>query len=379
MGGKIKIIFVDSDECYLNHLEYYFMLHYSQRFDIYSFSSTERLTDFLKNSMTIVDIMMIGSLCIDNKFLLNKAKSVIKLTENEIGAEEGDTVYKYKHTELLIKDILDIYSKNCVNNTSSAKRKKTLIVTVVSSMGGCGKSSIAIGLSILACRRGLKALYLNLEDIPSTGAYLKGVSDRNLSDLIYYLKEKDSSFSMKIEGICCYDPVSELNYFLPPDSAAQMDELFMDDLEKLVDTLRYVSLYNVVFIDLAGRISPKELYIMRACDTIVRVSMQGFSMPAKEETFDRALLYAEGPNYNDLVAKTINVLNRYQMERCDSLFDMNRYKFVIKESEKLRLYNGERTLVEMDPSFTATLGGLLDEVVSEDKIISAGSSGGNNG
>lgn len=359
------------------------MIHYSQRFDIYSFSSSDKLAVFLHECLKTLDILLIGSLFNVDGLALEKVRTVIRLADSFDEAIGGKVaaVYKYRHTELLVKDLLNMHSKNSINNMVLPGKNKTLIAAVVSSSGGCGKSSMAVGLSILSCRRGMKALYLNIEDVPSTCSYLKGSSDRSFSDIIYYIKEKDCKLSLKLEGACCYDPASGVSYFLPPDSAIQMQELTPDDLAKLIDTLKAASLFDIVFVDMAAGIGQKELYLLKSSDVIIKVIVQGFIPEIKEEVFEKALSNMEGSCYKDVTAKTVKILNRYNANMSEKRYDdsyLSRFKAVINESEKLHLYNGEKSLLEMDPLFSAALGNLLDAILIENSGLRE-VNGGNNG
>jgi MinD-like ATPase involved in chromosome partitioning or flagellar assembly len=62
------------------------------------------------------------------------------------------------------------------------------VISVVSPAGGTGKSSIAAGCSILCAGRGMRAFYMDLEDIPSTEMFFHGDSRQSFSNVIYQLK-----------------------------------------------------------------------------------------------------------------------------------------------------------------------------------------------
>ena len=369
--GKLSLVIADIDENYLKHLGNYLMVHYSGRFNIHLFSSSEELSLFLKSSGKCPDILLYSHFFPKEALVSDKVHTIIQLSENNTShmIEGVNKIFKYRHTESLVEDILHIYSKSNLDAFIPDGKSATNIYAVHSASGGAGKSSIAAGLSMLAARRNLKPLYLNFESTPSTSFYFKGRSERTLSDIIYYLKEKGNNLAIKLEGGCCCDPASGVHYFLPPESVCEFEELTEKDIDLFLETIRYSSLFDIVFIDLPPGLSRRNNRILRSCDTVIDIcehrAFSGYMKGVMEG--DPKAGGAEGRN--EFSSRSFHILNKYSenapCDWCEKNYT-DKFCVIIRESEKLKYNHGERLLIDIDPSFSASLGKLLDFLVIGD-------------
>ena len=342
------------------------------RFDLHSFTSPGRLAAFLKNSPRQFDILLYGNTFaigeLNEELNADRIHTVIRLVGGNVSGtgDDGEAISKYKHAEMLVKDILYAFSKKSRINFVPDGEKKTIIASVHSSSGGAGNTSIAAGLSMVSSRRGCKSLYLNLEGIPSTGFYFKGSSDRTFSDIIFYLKDRDSSLALKLEGACCIDPASGVHFLLPPESVAELEDLAVEDIDLLFKTLRASCRFDFVFVDLPPDIGCRSLFIIKSSDVLVKVRTQDMRSGFRDNMLEKELAIKGNGMREDFAAKTCCVLNKYVEDvgfNYHVTVDKSRFH-IINESESLKHYNGDRQLIEADASFSASLGRLLDCVIS---------------
>lgn len=364
--GKLSLLIADSDENYLQKLGNYFMLRYSGRFNIHLFSSPENLKLFLKTAEKPQDILLYSDFFPKEALESERVHTLIQLSDNNMQNTEGtNMVFKYRHAESLVQDILHIYSRSSLDAFVPDGKTAAEIYAVHSAAGGTGKTSIAAGLSMLAARRNMKPLYLNFESTPSTAFYFKGRSERTLSDVIYYLKERGLNLATMLEGACCCDPAGGVHYFLPPDSACEFDELTDEDIDLFLGTIRASSLFDIVFIDLPSGLSHRNSIILRSCDKIVNVCAHGAFPLFKKSVMEGDPVSHGEEGKNELSSRTVHVLNRYSENACTHWCEKDytgKFSIIIRESERLGLNDGERLLIDMDPIFSASVGKLLDSL-----------------
>ena len=335
------------------------------------FSSPEKLGSFLSSDRKQPDILLYSSSFQNEALLSGKAHTAILLSENSIsGLIDGvETIPKYRHAERLVQDILHIYSTSNLDTFVPEGKTGTGINAIHSSSGGAGNTSIAVGLSMLAARRDLKPLYLSFESIPSTAFYFKGSSTRTFSDIIYYLKEKGNNLAVKLEGGCFNDAASGVHYFLPPESANELEELTEEDIDLFMRTIRAASLFDIVFIDLPSGLNRRNNYILKLCDRIINVCTHGAFSGYKKGVMDSDPAVAAAEVKNDFSSRTYHILNKYSENMpCDWCGNdyLERFSVIISESEKMKYSFHEKLLIDIDPSFSASLGKILDCLVAGD-------------
>ena len=82
---------------------------------------------------------------------------------------QTNKVFKYSSVNKILEGINNICNENNSNNLVSIFNEKSHVIAFFSLSGGSGKSSIAVTTARFLSSENTKTLYLNLEDIPSTG------------------------------------------------------------------------------------------------------------------------------------------------------------------------------------------------------------------
>jgi len=348
--GRLSLVIADNDADYVRNLENYLMVHYSQRFDIYSVTTSGYAAVFLLDGSKRMNILLLGSGFDDNPFPLQRFDAVIRLADTNAsghggmgrggaiyncaehdGMGSGDAGYdsaghdgnmyngagfasavKYQHVERLIAGIFRVYSRSGTGNMLPELHKKTMVISVFSPAGGSGKTGISAGCSMLCAQRGKKVFYLNLESLSSAPLYFKGESSRNFSNIIYYLKEKDCNIALKLEAATCSDAGSGVCFFLPPDSSTEMGELTPEELDRLINGFRQLSCYDIVFIDMPAGLDRNVISLLKASDVVVQVYG-----PDAASSYKRRILQREQDilckKYSlDLSGKSVFVLNKHR-------------------------------------------------------------------
>lgn len=312
--SKLSLVIADVDEAYVESMVDFLASNHSKRFQISSFTREDFLGKHLTQSAKKIDILLISPELYDDSIPREKIGALIVLSSGRFQTEIKDSVSinKYQQADKIASDIINIFTeKNKSEIVLASGSKSTKVVCVYSPVGGAGKTSIAVGASIQCAQNGLSVFYLNLENFDSGHAYFKCNRDQNLSHIFYYIKEKNKNLSLKIEGTRCIDPEFNVHYFLPPDSAQEIDEILPEELKTLVCQLRSMSQYDVVFIDMSSSLTGQNLALLDACDEICLVLTQDTTGNEKFQALLKELNIVSRKYKLVLNEKIKIVLNKY--------------------------------------------------------------------
>lgn len=248
-----------------------------------------------------------------------------------------DTICKYQHGDKIVSDIIGIYESRCGNSGLSLKHagyaekeepgemSKTWLISVYSPTGGAGKTTIAINSCIQCAREGMKVLYLNFESISSEPCFFEcNFSDatrHSFSGIILAAKEKDKNLHAKIESMKLIDAVHNIYYFIPPDSALEMDEILPDETRYLLQQIILTGYYDIVFADMDSSLSARNLAVMEESDNVILVHTPGLVSRRKILSFCRELgIYNQMKGVN-LQDKMVLAVNRYDENTLEEIMN----------------------------------------------------------
>jgi MinD-like ATPase involved in chromosome partitioning or flagellar assembly len=307
--GRLSLVIADYDAEYLQNFEKYLITYHPKRFEMTSFSAAEPLNEYLRGPHK-TDILLVSSKMYKEITDTGKQEIVLILSENGSPAQPGpEAVDKYQHMDRLISEVLRLYSLGSRKECTVSGNKGTRIISVVSPAGGTGKSSIAAGCSILCAGRGMKAFYLNLEEIPSTEIFFHGDSKQNFSNVIYHLKGSSPNLWLKLEAAACADAGTGVHFFRSAANILDMNELTEEDLSRLLFEFRKSSAYNAVFIDLPTGLNTRNSSVLKYSDEILMILTPDFKLEGNIDKFSKALeMFEERLNLN-LTCKLLTVMN----------------------------------------------------------------------
>lgn len=310
--GRLSLVIGDADTAYLDGLLKYLSYAYSDRFRISSFTSAESLIKFLSGHDGVIDILLVAPEIYTDKLPENKIKTLIILSSGRLreNINSHGVVNKYQHGDKIATEVIGIYSRKNKNEIISVDGgRKTRVVSVYSPAGGTGKTTVAIGASVICAQAGKKVLYIGLEDISTLSAFFQYTQSPNLSNIIYYLKDKEKNLAFKIEGIRCIDSETGLHFFAPPDCACELDELSSEDVSNLITHIRGMHYYDVVFIDMSCSFNRRNLSLMLSSDDIFLVTGRDEVSCSKLITFENQLSVLSNDEKARICGKTVLIVN----------------------------------------------------------------------
>jgi len=371
--AKLNIIVADSDEEYMEALERYFRTYYRERIESLCITSQEYLIEYMKKEITNIDILLVTPRFL-HKLNLDKVNTVVLLTDGRIPQEyiKFESIAKYQEAQKLVRRIIDIYAENNPDEVyTSFNDRKTKVIGVFSPDGGAGKTTISIAISLRSSQRGMNVFYLNIENIPSTQVFLDCNSENNLSDVLYYLKEKSKNLSLKIEGARLEDLASGIHFFAPPDSPLEMNEILDNDISELVSQLKSLNRYDSIVIDMSSVINEKNLKLFEICDSIICISTPDKISQKKASQFIKALEMTERVELKTLQVKLKFVVNKYDASCVDMLENLYGEGKVtaakIPNRPEIYFDTGERLEISLDNDFGESINLLVSSIFGENE------------
>ena len=360
--GRLSLVIADYDAEYLQNFEKYLITYHPKRFELSSFSSADHLNTYL-GEFHKIDILLVSSKMYKEMIGAGNPETVLILSENESIAQAGlEAVNKYQHMDRLISEVIRLYSLGSKKDCRVSGNEGTRVISVVSPAGGTGKSSIAAGCSILCAGRGMRAFYLNLEDIPSTGMFFHGDSNQSFSNVIYQLKGNNPNLWLKLEAAGCADTGTGVHFFRPAENILDMNELTDEDISRLIFEFRKSSVYNVVFIDLPTGLNERNSSVLKYSDAVLLVLTPDFKLESSIEKFSKGLEMIENKLRADLIGRIVPILNFSKRQKAGgSIFG---YKPIVEISDH-SVSSDSRAFIKPveNPAFLAELNRVVNHIL----------------
>lgn len=364
--ARLSLVIADSDERYASGLSDYINNNHSRAFIVSCFTKPDALERYLAQQHH-ADVLLISPDFYD----ISAGYPDIRLRALLItGTLRGDypdfqVLNKYNTGEKLLDDVIHLYSKlNPSEQLLSLYSKNAELIGVYSPSGGSGKTTIAAALSRECALMGKKAFYLNMESTQSTGMFFAPAGKRNLSYIFYYLKEKSRNLSFRMDGIKSTDTRYGVQYFNPPESPLEYEELGPEEVEQLIQGLRGMGGYDSIFIDMSSPFDSKNLKIMDLCDRIILLSLQEPIAMHKYRSFRNELEKLSDADSEKLSDKLITAINRYRgsgNEYPEGLENRQSDLICIPEYSKVFIDEDGRIVID-DEGFRVAINKLIGKI-----------------
>lgn len=343
--AKLNLVIADIDEAYVRGLSAYLNSYHLPAFTVSCFTKHDAFTSYIGRQPT-VDVLLAGPEFYDISAGYPNIKLRVMLSSSPMneGYPGFQAINRFSTGEKLIGEVVHLYSRlNPQDIGFSPGLKDTGLIGVYSASGGAGKTTIAAALAIQCSELGMKAFYLNLEAINSTAMFFNADSKRNLSYIFYYIKEKSSNLSFRMEGVKSTDSDSRVDFFSPPESPMEYEELDPGESERLLQGLKAMNSYDYIFIDMSCALDMKNHKIMNLCDRIVLVELPERMSHIKKEMLLKELVKLDSGSAKLISEKLVGVMNRYKGKAADVHGDSQEYGNV-----SIRIPEYPRTLLKED-------------------------------
>lgn len=261
----------DTDEFYLKQLTRYMITHFGHQFRINQFTKKDFFEAFLEKDENAYDLVLMSPEFYEEgmHFGYNKLYCILSDGTFKHKNDNFHILDKYKPAREIVQTLLMLYSEQFQIDLNMEKDKHTQVIAVYSPQSGSGKTSLSMAMCQWLKRAGKSVLYLNLEENASTGLFFDTAGEKDLSHILFYLKAKIENIHTKIKAIKKDDFETGVEYFIPPKSNLELEEVTASEYCALIQCLKKMSAWDVIFIDLSSGFNHKILSMFLEADQIL--------------------------------------------------------------------------------------------------------------
>lgn len=268
---KINVAILEKDQVYLNRLVSHLSSQYTDKLEIYSFTKQDLAMESLDQSK--IDVFLSSDdFNIDVEDIPSRCGFAYFVESPEIETyRDQQAISKYQKLDLIYRQLLSIYSEKAGTVTGLKFTEDDCKVVCFSSpSGGVGSSTMAAACAKHFSERGKKVLYLNLERFGSADLYFDGEGQFNMSDIIFALKSQKANLPMKLESSVKEDE-SGVRFYSESRLALDMHELDVEDLLRLIQTIRLTQSYDFLVLDMDFYLSKSSVQLFRQFHSFIIV------------------------------------------------------------------------------------------------------------
>jgi cellulose biosynthesis protein BcsQ len=223
-------------------------------------------------------------------------------------------LYKYENVKELVRIIYIIFNAITEKSIITISDNNCKLISVFSSFGGSGKTSVSLGLAQELVRfRGKKTLYINYEECDGTWNYFDFQSENifdSIGNYLYYLnkgKPFDANVFLKEDEY-------GVNYFKPNLGRNQLRELLQKDLLLFINNLKETNLFDYIIFDCLACLDDSTLWLLKNSSNIIYLAecLKDFNNGSLSRRDTGVLEYLENKFNSSFKEKLITVYNKYQ-------------------------------------------------------------------
>lgn len=318
----IKLVLAVQEEEYIDpFLRYVHASEFERRLVVTAFSRKEAFAQYVLESGGDIDAILGDPIFLEAVDPLKRpGLCCIKLGENGDPAGVGSfCVEKYQPLHQLLSSVVELVRGG--PGTSMPSGGQPLVIGVYSTVGGCGKTTVALHLARQLATEGEKVFYLNLEtigsELPNAGQGLRE-GQAGLARLLYDLKAADDRREPPRFPISAYTyrhPVLQGDTLAPPDNLNELLEMERKDTAELIEYIAGSSLYDSVVVDMDSFPDGRTEAVLERADRVVWVVTDDWGVMRKTGAWLTHLERSRPEFYRSLLGKTRFALNRYTGKR----------------------------------------------------------------
>lgn len=319
---KKYMVIVCCDEEYLKSIEYHLAKALCDKVELCFITSKECLQEF-NQSPKDIDILFIENSLYQEVINIQNCKQVFVLTEQESAVNTSKTqenitpIYKYSS----VRSMIDVLSHSLLLDRQQNINETTKLVSVYSPNGGCGKTTIALGLASVLGKKGYKTLFIStdmeqdyqfvLEDtvfMPDPIGYQCKIQPEQAAELMLQHAQN-----------------REFVYFPAWKRILPAYGIETKHMLALADLLQKKNIYDYIVVELTCEMQEEKINFLNQSDRVVIVTRQDRQSVSRLQKFLENIVEWQG--------QTVIVNNFYQDARPNYLetFQEN-HKYTVCEN-----------------------------------------------
>lgn len=296
MGSKVVAIY--DEEVYARKLMNYINKKMNS-LQVQVFTNFEVLKEF--TSKNHISLILISKERLTSSLReLNIEKIVILSEKCEKGYfQEYPSIYKYQSSEKVIRELMEYYEP-VYEVSEESQIGSSQLIGIYSPIKRCLKTSFSLALGQVYGQEE-KTLYLNLEKFSGMAALSGNEHLSNLSDVIYYFREKGEEFVGKLDSMV--ERIERMDYIPPVLNPEDIEDMEGSEWQEFFKILLNKGRYKVVIIDFGEGIRG-TCEILRMCNKIYMPIKTDQVSLIKIEEYEK---YLSKTDREDILSKTIKV------------------------------------------------------------------------
>ena len=309
---KLQILLIESSSEIVEHFSQFIRnSDFSSKIMLRTISSSKLLKEFLELEPNI-DILLLDS----REDLAHLMPSILTifLSENQLQEDSASlALYKYQPLQQLFSKMIHMYFEHSkYPNLHLQGKRKTKVISFYSSVGTCGKTTIALNFVKQMGLLNRRVLYLNLEFLCSTQHFFEVSGEFDFANIIYYLKSKSNQLPTKLEEFIHYDSNLRADYFEPCTNIRDILDMKEDDIQYLLDSLVAMKMYDYIFINLESTTHERIIRTFSYSDLIYWIVVDDIQCLSKTEVLLREIERIENRRIEDFIfEKVVFLLNKF--------------------------------------------------------------------
>ena len=223
----------------------------------------------------------------------------------------GKTILKYQAVPDLLEQIMAVSAMaKDGQHAPPGSPGSSRIVAVYSAVGGVGKSTLCLHLLRVWKRERLRALYVNLETLLSSGWYGDGDWAERSSRFLYMLQHQPRQFGDSWPAFASRH--HDFDFEMLPPLVHILDGLQMREEHVLrgLETIRHSGRYDMIAVDLDSGCNERITGAFKAADDIVWLETQDAVGRGKSERMLDSLPHVTGADSERVLRKIRRVRHR---------------------------------------------------------------------
>ncbi|WP_410770024.1 hypothetical protein [Fontibacillus sp. BL9] len=324
----VRLVLAVQDEQYIEpFLHYVRCSEFDRRLIITAFSRKDAFLKFLAECEEMVDAVL-GEYSflesVDSE--IQGRVSLVCLSEGGCQSGPWKQLSKYQPLHLLLSALLEIVRGTAREGTTPLEGR-AMVIGVTSTVGGCGKTTVALNVARQLAAEGGKVFYLNLETVQS-GIWLEGQEARKegnrtgLARLLYDLKaaeDRREPLKFPVSVYAYRHPVLQGDTFGPLDNLNELLEMERKETAELIDYIAGSGLYDAVIIDTDSYPNGRTEMVLERSDKLVWLVTDDWDVMRKTGVWLSHLERSRPTIYNSVIGKTLFAANRVSGELTVSL------------------------------------------------------------
>lgn len=281
-----KAIFAvcDPEKEYAHNFMEYLNQKQSHPYEIQAFSSVDTLTEYAKKHH--IEILLVSDKAMCHRVRELDVGKLMILSEgvHSPQLDQYPSVYKYQSSDNVIREVMNCYGEETVL-TGERIQRPLKVLGVYSPLGRVLKTSFALTLGqILAKQKAV--LYLSLEEYSALKIMMDTEFEKNLSDLLYYIRQGYTNFAHLLGGMVL--TCNNMDYLPPVQFSMDIRGTSMEQWENLVQAIAAYSSYEVLIVDVGNGLEDLGSFF-NCCHKIYMPVQEDWVSREKIRQFERTL------------------------------------------------------------------------------------------